>query len=84
VKKQVNKYTKALLSHVVYFPEGREVCRFCPFCVTSGFNHRRESCLITGTILPCADISIEGNCPLRFEGASIEENFPSFFENEVK
>ena len=61
----VSEYTKLRLELDVAFPKGKEVCRFCPFCVADGFNHRRESCFITGSILSFADISIEGNCPLK-------------------
>lgn len=65
--KQVNEYTKANLTKTVYFPKGKEICRYCPFCVADGNNHRREACMLTGSILVFADLSIEGNCPLHFE-----------------
>lgn len=65
--KRVDKYTEAKLTEIVYFPEGKEICRYCPFCISDPSNHKREMCLITSTILPYADVSIEGNCPLCFD-----------------
>ena len=65
VERGVSEYTKLRLELDVAFPKGREVCRFCPFCVADPSNHKREVCIITGTLLPFADISMEGNCPLK-------------------
>ena len=67
--RRVDEYTKAKLTKTVYFPKGKEVCRHCPFCLTDGYNHRREICLLTGSVIACADISIEGDCPLKFKEA---------------
>ena len=65
VERGVSEYTKLRLVLDVALPKGREVCRFCPFCVADPSNHKREVCMITGTLLPFADISMEGNCPLK-------------------
>ena len=64
VERGVSEYTKLRLELDVAFPKGREVCRSCPFCVADPSNHKREVCMITGTLLSFADISMEGNCPL--------------------
>ena len=74
VERGVSEYTKLRLELDVAFPKGREVCRFCPFCVADPRNHKREVCMITGTLLPFADISMEGNCPLKAK--EIDENTP--------
>ena len=61
----VSEYTTlTLYVHEVHFPKGHEVCRYCPFCVADPSNHKREVCMLTNTILPYADISMEGDCPL--------------------
>ena len=59
--------TKVLVSKV-HFPEGQDVCRFCPFCVADPSNHKREVCSITGEILPFAELKIDEDCPLRDAG----------------
>ena len=65
VERGVSEYTKLRLELDVAFPKGREVCRFCPFCVADPSNHKREICFLTHTTLVYADISMEGNCPLK-------------------
>ena len=45
------KYITKTLVRQVYFPEGEEICRLCPFCVADPSNHKREICNITGEIL---------------------------------
>lgn len=59
-----NKYTKKTLIRQVFFPEGHEICRYCPFCVADPSNHKREICQITGEILALADLVTDGRCPL--------------------
>ena len=63
----VLEYTRATLVAQVCFPKGEEICRYCTFCIADPSNHKRELCLLTGSILVHADLCIEGNCPLRFE-----------------
>lgn len=58
------KYITKTLVRQVYFPEGQEVCRMCPFCIADPSNHKRERCQITGEILPFAELVIDGRCPL--------------------
>ena len=47
-KNGCNKYTTKTLIRQVFFPEGYEVCRYCPFCVADPSNKTREICQITG------------------------------------
>lgn len=63
-KNGCNKYTTKTLIRQVFFPEGHEICRYCPFCVADPSNHKREICQITGEILAFADLVIDGRCPL--------------------
>jgi len=56
-KNGCNKYTTKTLIRQVFFPEGYEVCRYCPFCVADPSNKTRE-------ILAFADLVIDGRCPL--------------------
>ena len=58
------KYITKTLVRQVYFPEGQEVCRMCPFCIADPSNHKRERCQITGEILPFAELVFDGRCPL--------------------
>ena len=58
------KYITKTLVRQVYFPEGQEVCRMCPFCIADPSNHKRERCQITGEILPFAELFIDHRCPL--------------------
>lgn len=62
------KYITKTLVRLVYFPEGEEICRLCPFCVADPSNHKREVCSITGEILPFAELVIDHRCPLMEEG----------------
>lgn len=64
VKNGCDKYITKTLIRQVYFPEGQEVCRMCPFCVADPSNHKRERCEITGEILPFAELKIDNRCPL--------------------
>lgn len=59
-----SKYITKTLVRQVYFPEGQEVCRMCPFCIADPSNHKRERCQITGEILPFAELVIDHRCPL--------------------
>ncbi len=59
-----NKYTTKTLIRQVFFPQGYEACRYCPFCVADPSNKTREICQITGEILAFADLVIDGRCPL--------------------
>ena len=34
------KYITKTLVRQVYFPEGQEVCRMCPFCIADPSNHK--------------------------------------------
>lgn len=61
----INEYTRFRLDADICFPKGDEVCRYCVFCIADPINHKREICYMTGTILTHADISIEGDCPLK-------------------
>lgn len=63
-KNGCDKYIIKTLVRQVYFPEGQEVCRMCPFCIADPSNHKRERCQITGEILPFAELVIDGRCPL--------------------
>lgn len=63
-KNGCDRYVTKTLIHQVYFPEGEEVCRFCPFCVADPSNHKREICQITREILPFAELVIDSRCPL--------------------
>mgnify|MGYP000591773950 FL=1 len=56
-KNGCNKYTTKTLIRQGFFPEGYEVCRYCPFCVADPSNKTRE-------ILAFADLVIDGRCPL--------------------
>lgn len=62
------KYITKTLVRQVYFPEGEEICRLCPFCVADPSNHKREICTITGEILPFAELKIDEDCPLKDAG----------------
>lgn len=62
------KYIAKTLVRQVYFPEGEEICRLCPFCVADPSNHKREVCSITGEILPFAELKIDEDCPLKDAG----------------
>ena len=62
------KYITKTLVRQVYFPEGEEICRLCPFCVMDPSNHKREICNITGEILPFAELKIDEDCPLKDAG----------------
>ena len=64
VKNGSDKYITKTLIRQVYFPEGQEVCRMCPFCIADPSNHKRERCQITNEILPFADLTIDQRCPL--------------------
>lgn len=64
VENGCDKYITKTLIRQVYFPEGQEVCRMCPFCIADPSNHKREQCKITGEILPFAELTIDQRCPL--------------------
>lgn len=57
--------TKVMPEEKVFFIEGVEICRMCPYCVADPSNHKREICFKTHEILPFAELKIDEDCPLR-------------------
>lgn len=72
MKNGVDSYKTATLVRQVFFPKGKEVCRYCPYCLSDARNHKRECCVVTGEILPFADLVIDTKCPLIWEDKNDE------------
>lgn len=69
---KIDTYIKATLGTLTfYFPvrgtKNTLVCRSCRMCQTDPRDRTREYCLLTEQVLPFADLTIDGRCPLRFE-----------------
>ncbi|MDE6124037.1 MAG: hypothetical protein K2G22_02265 [Eubacterium sp.] len=61
----VSYYSKGIAEVEIYFPEGREVCQYCPFCYSEDALERYR-CRITPTyrIIPNPFAERAGFCPI--------------------